>query len=408
MPESRRGQGIRGASPDPSVEQLNPSILNGIYQRTVTLGRAAAWAACLAGCSSASDAIEPPPAAVGSGGSLSNAGASAALGGGSAVAGSGNVAAAGTAVTAGTGGASNSNAGTSGGASSTSGGASSTSGGASSNGGTSNHAGSGALGGSSANAGASSAAGSGAGSGAAGSGAAGAANLPALSVYIAGDSTVSDYTLDARDPKSQAGWGQMLAPNYNGKVKVSNKAVGGRTARRFIQEGSLSAILKIIQAGDYLLVQFGTNDSNTTAKYTIDNVEYPYFADAQTDFKTYLQQYIDGALEKKAIPVLVTPPPRNSAYCNGPRSLGNYGQAMLELGKLDNVSVVDLGLKTHAHLSAICPKPTTASQEMFFKINADQTIDGTHFQENGARTMASFVADGITEAKLGLSAYRKP
>ena len=101
------------------------------------------------------------------------------------------------------------------------------------------------------------------------------------------------------------------------------------------------------------------------------------------------------------------PPPRNSAYCNGPRSLANYGQAMLDLAQTDNIKVVDLGLKTHAHLSAICPKPTTAAQEMFFKINADDSIDGTHFQENGARVMAGFVADGIDEAKLGLSNYRK-
>lgn len=273
--------------------------------------------------------------------------------------------------------------------------------GGSNNAGASNHAGSAAIAGASGN----SAAGGGA---SAVAGAGGAANLPALSVYIAGDSTVSDYTLDPQDPKSQAGWGQMLGANYTSKVKVLNKAVGGRTARRFIQEGSLSAILKVIQTGDYLLVQFGTNDSNTTAKYTFDGVEYPYFADAQSDFKTYLQQYIDGALEKKAIPVLVTPPPRNSAYCNGPRSLSNYGQAMLDLGKTKSVSVVDLGLKTHAHLSAICPKPTSASEETFFKINTDQSIDGTHFQENGARTMAGFVADGIDEAKLGLSAYRKP
>ena len=236
---------------------------------------------------------------------------------------------------------------------------------------------------------------------------AGALNLPAVSLYIAGDSTVSEYTLDPKDPKSQAGWGQMLSPNYTSKVKVLDKAVGGRTARRFIQEGSLAAILKLIQPGDYLLVQFGTNDSNTTAKYTLDGVEYPYFAAAESEFKTYLQQYIAGALDKKAIPVLVTPPPRNSAYCKGPRSLANYGQAMLELGKADGISVVDLGFKTHAYLSAICPKPTTAAQELFFKVNADASIDGTHFQENGARIMAGFVADGVDEAMLALSAYRK-
>jgi len=244
-------------------------------------------------------------------------------------------------------------------------------------------------------------------SGSAGALTAGAGNLPTVSVYIAGDSTVSEYKLDPQNAKSQAGWGQMLSPNYDTKVKVLDKAVGGRTARRFIQEGTLAAILQVIKPGDYLLVQFGTNDSNTTAKYTLDNVEYPYFAAAETDFKTYLQQYIDGAKDKKAIPVLVTPPPRNSAYCKGPRSLGNYGQAMIDLGKAGNVAVVDLGLKTHAHLTAICPKPTTGAQETFFKPNADGSIDGTHFQENGARVMAGFVADGIDEAKLGLSAYRK-
>jgi lysophospholipase L1-like esterase len=264
-----------------------------------------------------------------------------------------------------------------------------------------------------ANGGTAGTAGSAANAGSAGSlggsaGGAGAANLPAVSVYIAGDSTVSQYVLDPKDPKSWAGWGQMLSPYYSTKVTVVDAAVGGRTARRFIQEKSLDGILSKIKPGDYLLVQFGTNDSNTTSTYVLNGVTYPYYAAADTDFKTYLQQYIDGALAKQAIPVLVTPPPRNSAYCKGPRSLANYGQAMLDLGAAKSVAVVDLGLKTHAYLAAICPKPSTAAAEMFFKINADGTIDGTHFQENGARIMAGFVADGIGEAKLALAAYRKP
>jgi len=238
------------------------------------------------------------------------------------------------------------------------------------------------------------------------SGAAGAATLPDVSVYLAGDSTVSEYTLDPANPKSWAGWGQMLGPHYAKHVTVVDAAVGGRTARRFIQEGSLDAILKKLRAGDYLLVQFGTNDSNPTATYSFMGTTYPYFADADTDFKTYLRQYIDGAKAKQAIAVLVTPPPRNSAYCNGGRSLANYGQAMIELAQASQIAVVDLGLKAHAYLSAICPKPSTGAQETFFKVNADGSIDGTHFQENGARLLAGFVADGIDEAKLGLAAYR--
>ncbi|MDP8999529.1 MAG: GDSL-type esterase/lipase family protein [Myxococcota bacterium] len=234
----------------------------------------------------------------------------------------------------------------------------------------------------------------------------GGANLPPLTVYIAGDSTVSVYTLDPNNPKSWAGWGQMLAPHYGAKVSVMDDAIGGRTARRFIQEGHLAAILNVIKAGDYLLVQFGTNDSNPTATYVLNGVTYPYYAAPDPDFKMYLQQYIDGAHAKAAIPVLVTPPPRNSAYCNGAHSLANYGQAMIDLGKADGVAVVDLGLKAYTYLTAICPKPVTGAQEMFFKVNPDGTIDGTHFQENGARMLATFVADGITEVGLGLSAYR--
>ena len=226
------------------------------------------------------------------------------------------------------------------------------------------------------------------------------------SVYIAGDSTVSTYTLTS-STKDQAGWGQMLQQYYDGDyVTVVNRAVGGMTARHFIQAGNLDAILTLLKPGDYFLVQFGTNDSNTTATYTLNGVTYPYFADANTDFKTYLQQYIDGAEAKNAIPVLVTPPPRNSAYCGGGRSMANYAQAMLDLGQADTVAVVDLSMKTWSYLNVICPKPADGTTENFFKVNADNTIDGTHFQENGAIIMASFVADGIGEAGLGLDAYR--
>jgi len=285
------------------------------------------------------------------------------------------------------------------------GGSSSVGGASGSGGSTAAHAGGGGLGGS---AGGRNAAG-GATNQSSSGGSAGAAPAPNghVTVYIAGDSTVSQYVLDPNDPKAWAGWGQMLQPNFTSQVTVVDDAVGGRTARRFIQEGHLNDILALIKPGDYLLVQFGTNDNTMGATYVLDGVTYPYFAAAETDFKTYIQQYITGALAKTAIPVLVTPPPRNSAYCMGPQSLANYGQAMIELGKADNVAVVDLGMKTHAYLSAICPKPTTVAAEMFFKVTGG-TIDGTHFQENGARVMAGFVADGLVEDKLGIAAYRKP
>ncbi|MEO5767920.1 MAG: SGNH/GDSL hydrolase family protein, partial [Polyangia bacterium] len=86
-----------------------------------------------------------------------------------------------------------------------------------------------------------------------------------VTVFIAGDSTVSNYSPTVAN--KQAGWGQMLPEFFNSQVKISNQAIGGRTSRRFIGEGRLTTILNAMKPGDYLLVQFGTNDGNTTAKY---------------------------------------------------------------------------------------------------------------------------------------------
>jgi lysophospholipase L1-like esterase len=228
--------------------------------------------------------------------------------------------------------------------------------------------------------------------------------LSALTIYIAGDSTVSTYA-DTAATNDWAGWGQMLHEIFNDKVTVQNRAAGGRTAYWFYLEGAVDKVLSTIKPGDYFLIQFGTNDSNKAASFTVNGTTYPRYAAADTTFKTQLKQYyLDPTKAKGAIPVLVTPPPRNSAYCNGANGLGAYDTAMIELGTAENVAVVDLGGMTFDYLKAICPKPTTAAAETFFKNNTG-TIDGTHFQENGARKMAGFIGEAIRTLKLELAAY---
>jgi lysophospholipase L1-like esterase len=222
--------------------------------------------------------------------------------------------------------------------------------------------------------------------------------LGPLRVFIAGDSTVQTYA-DTASTSDQAGWGQMIGALLSERVTVDNRAIGGRTARRFIDEGRLDDILDEIAAGDYLFVQFGTNDGNRTATYTIGDQTIPYFLDPATDFKTFLRQYLAGAQERGATPVLVTPPPRNSAYCTGGNGTGGHAQAMRELGEAEGVAVLDLNARSVAYLRAICPAPVP---EDFFLLRADGTVDGTHFQENGARILARLVAEAAAEAQLPL------
>lgn len=254
------------------------------------------------------------------------------------------------------------------------------------------------AGGSAGNAGGSAAAGSGA--SASGSSAGGAPVVGPLTIYLAGDSTVSSYE-DTASARDQAGWGQMLHEYLRPVARVDNRAVGGRTSRRFIEEGHLDEISSELQEGDYLFVQFGTNDSNKTATYTWQGQTVPYYLEPQTDFREYLQRYIDGARARGATPVLVTPPPRNSAYCTGGNGTGAHAQAMRDLGQASAVTVIDLNQQAVEHLKAICPAPTP---EDFFFLKPDGAIDGTHFQENGARSLAGFVAKGVHAAGLPLAA----
>ena len=272
--------------------------------------------------------------------------------------------------------------------------------GASGRGGAAGGAGTGGRGGAAGGAGAGGATG---GAGASGrGGSAGSGTLANVTVFVAGDSTVQTYV---NSTIHQGGWGQFFDPYFVAQVTVDNRAIGGRTSRRFIEEGRLTTILSAARAGDYLFVQFGTNDSNQTATY--DDGE-PYYLPAATDFKTYMQMYIDGAKGRGVTPVLVTPPPRNSCRSDGVSfnySFTAYATAMKELGQTNSVTVVDLGARAVTYLNGKTDCDWASAN--FFLIRADGTVDGTHFQETGANILAGLVAQGVTESTLPLAAYVK-
>jgi lysophospholipase L1-like esterase len=230
-----------------------------------------------------------------------------------------------------------------------------------------------------------------------------------LTVYVAGDSTVSTYT---NSSIHQAGWGQFLQDYFIASAKIANKAVGGMTARHFIEAGYLDDIIKVIKAGDYLLVQFGTNDGNKTATYTLpgSSTEIPYYLDPQTDFKTYLTKYVDATRAKNATTIFVTPPPRHSCSAGQTgvsNGLAAYASAMKELGPTLSTPVVDLNAMTVAYLANVTCE---TSGSTFYLVKADGSIDSTHFQETGANVMAGLVAkgsSGIRTLDISLAAYVK-
>jgi len=231
-------------------------------------------------------------------------------------------------------------------------------------------------------------------------------------IYIASDSTVQTYDSGTYP---QAGWGQELYKYFTGadsmaessttadysqsrkytlsSAIIENRSIGGRSSKSFIAEGKLDSILNSIKPGDYLFVQWGDND----ATYTRPN-RYV----SSTDFSTYLQKYIDGANQRGATCVLVTPPPRYSftdGVCN--ISFAAYRQVMLDMGTAQSIPVLDLG-KAGADFCTAFGEAQCKS--IFLQLDAgvysnypSGVTDYTHFQEYGAVKMAELVAELIQQ-----------
>lgn len=218
-------------------------------------------------------------------------------------------------------------------------------------------------------------------------------------VYLAGDSTVASYgPLNA----PQQGWGGRIGDYFTSGISFSNRAIGGRSSKSFIDEGRLAAILSVIKPGDYLFIQFGHNDGYADPMlYTA-----PY-----TTYKTYLAMYIDRARQYGAVPVLVTPMGKRRYDSTG-KFLNDFvdrAAAMKQLASEKSVPLIDLNAKSIAFYNGV---GVAATADVFLWLAAGQypnfpagVADAIHFQEYGAGQLARLVVQGIEEARLGIRWY---
>lgn len=74
-------------------------------------------------------------------------------------------------------------------------------------------------------------------------------------LFIIGDSTVHNTS------KGLQGWGDVIASSFDTmRIRVENRARGGRSSRTFQTEGLWDQVLTEMKPGDFVLIQFGHND----------------------------------------------------------------------------------------------------------------------------------------------------
>ncbi|MBN1972590.1 MAG: hypothetical protein JW787_03055 [Sedimentisphaerales bacterium] len=213
-------------------------------------------------------------------------------------------------------------------------------------------------------------------------------NLPAITLHLAGDSTVMNYAATT----TQEGWGQQLGQFFIDKVTINNQAVGGANVRSF-RNSRWSNILSVLKPGDYVMIQFGANDSGTA-----------HGPVTPSDFESTLGQMADEIKAGQATPVFVTP----SAFYqwkDGKQDntrLSPYAAAMVTAGAAKNVQVVDLNARGVEFLNSI---GQTAAMTLYMPSRG--TVDKAHFVKAGSTKMAQFVADELQRIRSPLAAYLK-
>ncbi|MBS1755181.1 MAG: right-handed parallel beta-helix repeat-containing protein [Bacteroidetes bacterium] len=222
-------------------------------------------------------------------------------------------------------------------------------------------------------------------------------------IFLVGDSTMANKPVD---DNPERGWGQLF-PNYmNDEVEIQNHAVNGRSTKSFINEHRWDTVMSRLKAGDFVMIQFGHNDSKVN-----DSLRS---APAHTLYKQNLVRFVNDVRSKGATPILITPVMRRKFDSAGRfvDQHGDYPAVVKEVAASMHVMLIDLHKSSEA---LIVKEGVENSRRLFlnipphhFKNYKGKEEDNTHFSEYGASSVASLVCESIKEQNLPLAKYLKP
>ncbi|TDB59824.1 rhamnogalacturonan acetylesterase [Arundinibacter roseus] len=217
-----------------------------------------------------------------------------------------------------------------------------------------------------------------------------------ITVYLIGDSTMS---IKQTKFYPETGWGMPFTYFFDETVTVDNRAMNGRSTRTFIEENRWQPVFDRLQAGDYVLIQFGHNDEIQTKKS----------ATTEAEFTANLIRFVTETRAKKALPVLLTPVARRNFDASGQLidTHAQYSQLVRNVAKDYKTPLIDLDQESQKLLRDMGEE---TSRLLFLHLEPGEhpnypegKIDNTHFSELGARKMAQLVLATIQRLELDLA-----
>jgi len=228
-----------------------------------------------------------------------------------------------------------------------------------------------------------------------------APNKPTL--YIIGDSTVRNG--DGTGKSSLWGWGSVIGDQFDTtRIHIENHAIGGRSSRTFLTEGRWDKIMEKLQPGDFVVMQFGHNDSGplddtARARGSLKGIGEDTAAiynpirkmnEVVHSYGWYMRKYVNDAKAKGALPIVCSPVPRN-IFKEGKTERANtsYGKWAEEVATATNAFFIPLN---------------DLIADQYDKLGADSVKhffpgDHTHPNRDGSLLNAEMVVKGIESLK---------
>lgn len=221
-----------------------------------------------------------------------------------------------------------------------------------------------------------------------------------VTLFLCGDSTMADKTELEISP--ERGWGQLFPSFLLPGITVENYAMNGRSTKSFITEGRWEYVLNRMHRGDWVILQFGHNDSKIDDPKRYASIE---------DYENNLMRMTEEAERRGARVIIATPisrryfkdgefRPRHGGYPEAARRVARRMDVpMLDMEKATADWIIGLGDEdSKAYFMNVAPGECTKFPE--------GKTDNTHLRENGALAVGAMAAQMMRDLRLkGLAKF---
>ncbi|MBE8719844.1 rhamnogalacturonan acetylesterase [Sphingobacterium pedocola] len=232
-------------------------------------------------------------------------------------------------------------------------------------------------------------------------------------LFVIGDSTVKNG--QGNGSNGQWGWASFIADYFDlNKISVENRALGGTSTRTFYNNPKLwQKVLDEIKPGDFVIMQFGHNDSSpivdtSRARGSIkgngdeyQEVYNPLLQQREMvySYGFYLRRFVKNVQDKGATAIVCSPIPRN-AWIGETVRRSDYASWAQEAAQQSNVLFIPLQDKVIEVYEGLGQAEVAG--------NYFGEKDATHTLKAGAELNAKLVAEYLSvQPKLELRKYLK-